>query len=46
MPVILATWEAKIGRIEVPGQPWQKSLKDLVSVDAVVCVSSQLQQEA
>jgi hypothetical protein len=22
--VILATWEAEIGRTEVPGQPWQK----------------------
>jgi hypothetical protein len=24
MPIILATWEAKIGRIVVPGQPRQK----------------------
>jgi hypothetical protein len=23
MPIILATWEAKIGRLEVPGQPRQ-----------------------
>jgi hypothetical protein len=24
MPIILATWEAKIGKITVPGQPWQE----------------------
>jgi hypothetical protein len=23
MPIILTTWEAQIGRMMVPGQPWQ-----------------------
>jgi hypothetical protein len=31
MPVILAVWEAEIRKIEVPGQPGQKSLQDITS---------------
>jgi hypothetical protein len=27
MPLILASWEANLGRIEVPGQPRQKSFQ-------------------
>jgi hypothetical protein len=26
MPIIPATWDAEIGRITVPGQPWQKKV--------------------
>jgi hypothetical protein len=33
MPVILAIWEAKMGRIEVPGQPRQKNLQDPILIE-------------
>jgi hypothetical protein len=31
MPAIIATWEAKIGKIKVPGQPRERSFGDLIS---------------
>jgi hypothetical protein len=31
MPVILATWETEIRRIEIPGQPKQISSRDSIS---------------
>jgi hypothetical protein len=41
MSVILATWEAEMGRIKIPGQPRQKSLQDPISMEkklgVVVC---------
>jgi cytochrome c-type biogenesis protein CcmH/NrfF len=33
MAIILATWEAEIGRIMVPGQLGQKSLEDPISTE-------------
>jgi hypothetical protein len=33
MPVILATWKAEIGRIVIPGQLGQKSLRDSISME-------------
>jgi hypothetical protein len=32
-PEILATWEAVIKRIVIPGQPQQKSFQDLISME-------------
>jgi hypothetical protein len=50
MCVILATWEAELWRIEVPGQPRPKSSGDHISMEKAGCdgmyLSSQLQQEA
>jgi hypothetical protein len=33
MPIILATWEAVIGKIVVSGQPGQKSSQDPMSME-------------
>jgi hypothetical protein len=33
MPIILATWEAKIRRITVQGQPQAKNLQDPISAE-------------
>jgi hypothetical protein len=44
MPVILATWEAEIGRITVPGQPKQnvyKTLSQQKKLGVVVCTCYQ-----
>jgi hypothetical protein len=35
MPVILATWEAEIRRIMVPGQHKQNSSRDPISTDKI-----------
>jgi hypothetical protein len=32
-PVLLATWEAEIGKITVPGHPEQKTSRDLISTE-------------
>jgi hypothetical protein len=50
MSLILAKWQAEIGRITVQGQLWQKkSSQDSISTEKAgyngVCLSSQMWQE-
>jgi hypothetical protein len=48
MPVILAIWEAEIGRIKIQGQSRQntgKTSSQLVAGGSDMCLSSQVKQE-